>query len=403
MALALPATSIATASTYLEGAVDVTLRNRMLFGWLDKAGRIRRDATGKDYNWLIQFKNAQAQPYTPGQQINFNNDNYNIAAAVTPEWFYTSSGMDVTDELMNAGSTAIVNNYFERVKLLAQAMEIYIAKSIYANANVASGANRIIGFQTICQRSQSIATGTADRIAPPKSGITYAGIDLSLGSQGGSWSNNIPTALQMNTNLGTDWPDGQGDPTNAYDGTSPRLYNENTTAWITPGGTSASNWLTNCIAMLSRANTDLRMNTVESMMPNIHLSGAERHQAIKDVLRLSFRDTMQHDASKDLGYYTSLDFEGAAIDLDHECPADRTFSICAASLEVFFFGMPNDTKARTTAGISDNAQRITGGIFATYGPERPPGSLQTVWLMFAGGNSRFQPRYFVCHKDWTIN
>lgn len=401
MSLALPATSIATASQYLEGATDVTLRKRLLMGWLDKAGRIRRNATGKDYNWLIKFKNAQAQPYTPGQPINFNNDNYNIAASVTPEWFFTSSGMDVTDELMNSGSVAIVQNYFQRVKELASAMEIYIAKALYTDAATAAGASRPIGLGTICKKSLSITTDNTCRVAAPISGATYAGIDLSLGSQGGSWSTNA--AVKMNPNLGTDWPDGQGDPTNAYDGTSPRLYNENTSRWASlTASATTSDWRTNCISMLSRANTDLRMNSTESMMPNIHLSGSERHQAIKDALRLSFRDMMTtNKASENLGYYETLDFEGAAIELDHECPADRTYSICAESIEVFFFGMPNDSKARD-AGMSPNAQRITGGIFATYGPERPAGSLQTVWLLFAGGNTRFQPKWVVCHKDWTV-
>jgi hypothetical protein len=206
----------------------------------------------------------------------------------------------------------------------------------------------------------------------------------------------------MNAALATDWPDGQGDPTNAYDGTSPRLYNENTVRWADQSASAAnSTWRTNCIAMLSRANTDLRMNSVESMMPNIHISGSQRHQDIKDALRTSFRDTMVHDASKDLGYYSTLDFEGAAIELDHECPSDRTYSICAASMEIMFFGMPNDAKARDAGGVSANTQRITGGIFATYGPERPAGSLQTVWLMFAGGNTRLNPKWIVCHKDWT--
>ena len=401
MANALPATDISQASTYLEGAVDITLRNRFLTGWLDKAGRIKRDATGKDYNWLIEFKETQAQPYTPYQQLNFNNDNFNVAASVTPEWFYTSSGMDVTEQLTNSGPSTILNNYKRRVTKLARAMEIYVAKALYSDNAAAAGANRLIGLATLCKKSLSISTTNADRIAPPLSGVTYAGLDLSLGSQGGTWSNNTATAYQMNTHLGNDWPDGQGDPSNAYDGTSPRLYNENSTCWATPGTPGSSNWRTNCIAMLSRANTDLRMNTLESMMPNIHLSGAERYQSIKDKLREAFRDIMTtHKASEDLGYYQTLDFEGAAISLDHECPSDRTYSLCAAAMELFFYGQPNDAKAQE-AGMSSDAQRVTGGIYSTYGPERPAGSLQTVWLMFAGGNTRYQPKWMVCHKDWT--
>jgi len=402
MAQALPATDIAQASTYLRGAVDATLRKRLLTGWLDKAGRISRHAEGKDWNWLIEYKEMTARPYSPGQTLNFNNDNFNITASVTPEWWFVDSGQDVTERLMNTGPSTILNNYKRRLPKMARAMSTYLAKALYADAATAAGANRPIGLGTFAKKSLSITTDTTCRVAAPIAGTTYAGLDISLGSQGGSWSGNTPVAIRMNPNLGSDWPDGQGDPSNAYDATSPRLYNENTNRWFDlTASAAASNWRTNCIAMLSRANTDLRMNSLDSMMPNIHISGSERYQNIKDKLRESYRDIMNHQASNDLGYHNVISFEDSAIEMDHECPSDRTYSVCAQSMELYFYGEATD-EGKAALQVSDDSQGIPGGIFTTFGPERPAGSLQTVWIMLAGGNTRYQPRWIVVHKDFTV-
>ncbi|MDE2467569.1 MAG: hypothetical protein KGL35_02190, partial [Bradyrhizobium sp.] len=292
MVAALSPVQVVQASTYLKGATDVTLRRRLLMGWLDKAGRINRNATGKDLNWLIKFKNATASPYVPYNPLSFSNDNYWAHLSVTNEWWSTTSGMDITERLTNTGPSAIVNSYEDRYKELATAMEIYIAQSLYMDYNGA-GSGRPAGLATIAKGDTTIACTNADRLRAPLAGAgTYAGIDIGLGSQGGSWSNNLTGAVQnpMSTHLGTDWPDGQGDASNAYDGTSPRLYNENSSRWADPSAAAAnSTWRANCIAMLSRANTDLRQNSLASMMPNIHVSGAQRHQDVKDKMRESYR------------------------------------------------------------------------------------------------------------------
>ena len=391
-------TDLATASKFLKGATEVTLRQRLLPRFLDEEGRINRNADGKDLNWLIEYKLPVAQPYTPGQQLNFNNDNYNLQASITPEWMVATSGMNYTDIQTNSGSVAILNNYLRRGIIMTQAMQIKFAKDLYANAN--TNPKSMIGVGTLVQHQNCT---TADRLALPATGVIYGGLQLTQGAYGGSWSSQNPTALQMNTSLGTDWPDGQGSPDQLYDCTTPRLYNENTNQWANPGASAvAGNWLTNCLQMLSRANTDLSMNSVKTMMPNIHLGGAYRIQAVKDQLRSSFRDTMMNNrAAENLGYYDAYNYEGSAIDVDHECPADRTYSLCAASMDIFFYGNPADGGGRLAAAVGDTAGAVTGGIFTVFGPERIPGSLDWAWIMVAGGNVRYNPKWVVCHKDFT--
>ena len=128
-------------------------------------------------------------------------------------------------------------------------------------------------------------------------------------------------------------------------------------------------------------------------------------QNIKDALRLAFRDThTTNEAAKTLGYYNELDFEGAVITVDHECPTDRTISLCAASMDLNFYGESSGEGgaegARQGYG-GTNSQVITGGIYTVFGPERPAGSLETVWIMIAGGQARYNPKWHACHKDFT--
>lgn len=405
MAFAFAGTDLATASKFLKDATEVTLRDRLLPRFLDEEGRINRNADGKDLNWLIEYKLPVAQPYT-GQQLSFANDNYNLSASVTPEWMIATQGMNIRDIKMNSGSAQIMDNYTRRGMIMMQAMQVKFAKDLYSDALV--NTKSLIGIGTLCRRSTTLVCTNADRIAVPLAGVTYAGLTLAPGSYGGSWSNNLTgLTTQMSTVLGSDWPDGQGSPDQMYDGTTPRLYNENTNRWTDLTSAAAnSSWHVNCIPMISRANTDLGMNSVKTMMPNIHVSGAQRHQDAKDSLRLSFRDTMYNNkAAENLGYHEALNYEGAAIVKDHECPADRTYSVCAASMEIFFYGNAGagggSSAAAESNGGSLMTDGVTGGIYTVFGPERIPGTVDWAWIMLAGGNSRYQPKWVACHKDFT--
>lgn len=408
MTYALPQTDIATASKYLADATDVTVRKRILPAFLDEEGRVNRNATGKDLNWVIDYKQPVAVPYT-GQQLTFNNDNFLLPASVVPAFWINTSGMNYIDITMNSGPTMIVNNYLARAKKMVLSMEIKLAKDLYSYAP--TNTKSIIGITTLTARNQTLLCTNADRMAVPIAGAQYAGLLLQQGSYGGSWSNVIPTAQQMSTVLGSDWPDGQGSPDQLYDCTTPRLYNENTNQWLSPPGTAAANgsWAVNCIAMLSRANTDLGQNSVKTMMPNIHLSGSGRHQAVKDALRTAFRDTqMNGRAAEMLGYYDAMNYENAAIATDHECPADRTLSVCAASMDLHFYGENSEeagSGAKVASGMASdggsNSQTITGGIYTMFGPTHVPGSLDWVWIIVAGGFSRYNPKWVACHKDYT--
>lgn len=404
MTYALQGTDIATASMFLKDATDVTMRRRMLLAFLEEEGRINRNATGKDLNWRINYKLPIAVPYTQGDTLNFNNDNFLLSASTVPAFWIDTSGMNFIDIKMNTGSVQIVDNYMQRGRLMLTAMQVKLAKDMYSYAP--TNPKGLIGINTLFARSTTLVCTNADRLAVPLAGVTYAGLQLAPAAYGGSWSNVIPTAQQMSTVLGSDWPDGQGSPDQVYDCTTPRLYNENTNQWTATPGTAAANgsWAVNCIPMISRANTDLGQNTVKTMMPNIHFSGSSRHQSIKDSLRLSFRDTQQNNRSAEmLGYTDTINYEGAAIATDHEVPADRTISVCAASMDLLFYPADSSEGAQGVQQVTGggDGQAITGGIYTIFGPTHIPGSLDWVWIMVAGGQARYNPKWAVCMKDFT--
>ena len=170
MTFATQPTDISTAPKYLKGATDVTLRQRLLPRFLDEEGRITRDATGKDLNWLIKYKLPVAVPYVQGQPLNFSNDNFNLVGTVTPEFMVATSGMNFTEVLMNSGPTQIVNNLLARGPMLLEAMQVKFAKDLYSDANV--NLRSIIGLGTLVRRSTTLVCTNADRIAVPLAGTT---------------------------------------------------------------------------------------------------------------------------------------------------------------------------------------------------------------------------------------
>src|SRR5690348_16003155 len=117
---ALNSTQIAQAGTYLEGAVNAILRRRPSLGMLDRVGRVNRNFEGKDWNWSLEYRALEAQPYTPFQEFDFFDTNLHLPIAVQPVFWAVPSALDITQIMMNRGPSAIVNQYNERMPKLAE-------------------------------------------------------------------------------------------------------------------------------------------------------------------------------------------------------------------------------------------------------------------------------------------
>lgn len=399
----------AQASTYFKGATNAILRKRPLTAWADVSGRVNRNFQGKDMNWLIEYMALEAQPYVPFQQGDFYDVNYHLQMAVQPVFWKLDSGMDITQIMMNTGPAQLVDLYNDRMRKLAEGMEIRFGKSLYNDVNSTEpgqGSKYMTGLMTFAHKSATVGVVTnAHRMAAPDETVIYAGQSIGLGSHGGSWSANLPAASRLNPILGTDYPDGQADASQRYDVTSPRLYNDMTNQWTNPGAAAANGtWRDNCLEMLSQADTDLKAFSVDAVMPNVHHSGSLRYQAIKSAMRSAFRYTMNpHGQSVNLGYPEVLDFEGAALTVDHECPAQFTFSLCEKSFEIDFYSGESVGAATAEAQELGGERIVTGGIYVLLGPTRDPRGGAWLFMIFAGGQIRWMPKYITIHGDFVNN
>lgn len=407
--LALNSTQIAQASNYLSGAVNAIIRKRPFLGMLDRVGRVNRNFEGKDMNWLLKYRALVAEPYVPFQDFDFKDTNLHLPLAINPVFWSVPSALDITQRMMNSGPSALINQFNDRMKECCEAMEITTATGMYNDANSAvagSGSQYLTGLGTFAHRSHTLTPTNADRIAAPDETVSYGGQSIGLGTHGGQWSSStIAGQDRMSSVLGTDWPDGVSSPDQRYDVSAPRLYNEKTNQWANAGSAVGdSNWRTNCIPMLSRAGTDLAQISVGSMMPNIHLSGSGRHQDVKDAMRTSFRYTMAPNGqSANLGYPEVIEFEGAGLAQDAACPPQYTFSVCYKSCQADFYGADTVNEQASAQQQTAGETTVTGGIYVLLGPQRDPRSGATLFLVFAGGQVRWTPRYVTIHGNWVNN
>lgn len=406
---ALSSTQVAQASNYLKGAVDVTLRSRPLLGMLDANGRIDRNYQGKDWNWNLEYRALESQPYTPFQEFDFYDTNMWLPVAVQPVFWSVPSALDITQRWMNSGQSQIVDQFNTRMPQMARGMQIGTAKALYNDVNSTSsgqGKDYMTGLMTFAHKSKAQYSGTsyADRLAPPDETVLYGGLSIGLGSQGGSWSNTGPTP-HLCTLINSDWPDGTSGDDQRYDVTSPRLYNYNTNQWNTPGAApAAGTWRTNCLFMLSRANTDLGQISVPSMIPNVHMCGSDMKQAVMDQIRTAFRYTMQPSGqAANLGYPEGLEYEQGVLVQDASCPAGYVFSLNYMALTAAFYGADQVQEKSPEGQEMAGEQMVTGGIYVMLGPTRDPRGGAYLFLMIAGGQMRWTPRWITIHGDWVNN
>ena len=399
----------AQASSFFKGATNAILRKRPLTAWADAAGNVNRDFEGKDMNWLIEYRALEAEAYVPFQQGDFVDVNYHLPMAVTPVFWKKDSGMDITQIMQNTGPSSLVDLYNDRMRKLAEAMEIRFSRSLYNDVNSAAsgqGAQYMTGLGTFAKKSALYGAVTnACRMAAPNETVLYAGQSIGLGSHGGTWSSDMVAAARLNPLLGTDYPNGTPDDSQRYDVTAPRLYNDNTNQWNAPGSAAANEtWRNNCLEMLSQADTDLKAVSVDAVMPTIHHSGSQRYQAIKSALRTSFRYTMNpHGQSVNLGYPEVLDFEGAAITVDSMCPANFTFSLCEKSFGIDFYSGESVSANTAVAQMVGGEPIVTGGIYVLLGPTRDPRGGAWLFMILAGGQIRWMPKYLTVHGDFVNN
>jgi hypothetical protein len=275
---------------------------------------------------------------------------------------------------MNSGSTQITDEYREKTKRLLKRINQVLCGELYIDGYAANNTNRLCGVNSFLGDNGS--TVAADRLAVPSD--TYAGKSTALDALGvGGYSANAPAARQYNTALANDFPLGQGPA--EYDYLSPLLVNYTSTAWKS----GQASWLDNCEEVLRFtriAQTHRGAMAEDESAPFVHMLGSDLYFDFLTFYSARNRQIVPHKAADNLGFGDTMNFEGAMVHHEYDCPASEGYGIVPTMIELFHVG--------------DN-------LFHAEGPEWSIERMAYLYLIYMFGNMRFQPRYFAKYAAYA--
>lgn len=352
-----------TARKWLKGAIDNTIRKRLLFRLAEEKGRISLGHDGYDMNWDIEFRESPISPYGDGGVLTFSRrDNYR---QLTLDWrgYKGTDLMTEKEYLMNSGAAAILRRYDKIIPNLLKALTNTFSGEWYVDGNATNNENRLHGLESFLGDAGN--TVAADRIAKPTD--TYAGRATTPASDGGSWSTDLGTGNYPNATLATDWPFGSGDV--QYDHMSPVLANISSTGW----GTGSTAWQDNCEIIFTLMTNWLTHKGGEDGKPDVHMLGLDLFSDFQTKQLAKQQIIIPHTKAQDLGIGNVLNFNGVMVASDFDVPAGYGYTLNTDQLELL---------------------SLDKVLFHQHGPTWDDRTCE--WLFQVGyfGNLRFNPKYF---------
>lgn len=357
-----------TAPRFLKGAIDSTIRERLILSLLRKRGRITTGHSGRDLTWDVEFKQPIVNAYGDGGVIDFSRHDLYRQLTLDVRGYVVTDMMTAKEKAMNAGDYAIIKRYDRIMPNLMKAIKDKFGSEVYLDGYAAGNENRLCGFNSFTGTG---TTASTDRIAKPDD--TYGGKDTDVGAQGGTWSATLST--KPNANIATDWPDGSGSA--EYDYLSPKLINWSaSTAW----GTGSATWIDNCERVIRQAKiwsvvTSGMGGAIELLIlsPDLFYGYANKQSTFKQIM-------VPHKEAEDLGFGDALNQEGLAIHYEFGITPSEGYGFNFSQMEL----------------MSWNSE-----LFTSVGPEYA--IQQDAWLFKVGffGNMKFNPKAFVKLNDYA--
>ena len=342
---------------------DTTVRKRLWLAMMKKRGKIRAGVAGS-----ISEMNPIDWKTAPVEDLDETTNPVYVPRDYLKWSSYDWKGKHVTDAMsymeflkLKDSPNTIVDRRLRIMKKQYAALEQWIGKQLYTDSTATGHTRDFDGIETAC----AALTGevlTGDIVAVPNG--TYQGISCAL-AQSGSWSADLTTS--PNHYINTDWPDGQGDPDYCY--RAPILANWSSNAW----GTEKTTWESNCQRVISRCATWIR-NTMSSestgkslfcMLSNDLMAG------FKNSLRASNLILTPHKEAETLGFGDVLNFEGAGIQSEPECPVNTGYIVDLDDVELNF---------------------ITPEMIHAFSVFNQESDLMWKWLAVTAGNLTLDPR-----------
>lgn len=356
----------AAAPKYLQGAVDLTIRKRLILAMLERRGLITTDYLGShEERFDVDWKDAPIESYGDGATVVYSRRDYLKQAAFDWRGYIGTDLMTLKEmEMAKPGPHVLVNRYKRILPKLTKGLRKQIGLEFYVDGYAAGNENRFCGIESFCGADTSYdSTGAdvADIIAKPSD--TYFGLSTAV-HQGGTWSANLTT--KPNANIAYDWPEGEGSP--EFDYWSPKLYNWGSTTWL---GGSDTTFVKNGPVCLRTMIQHLSLaSNVESASLYCVMAG-HLLRDFKTAMDTYKQTVLPHPEARDLGFPDVLNYEGLALQAEFGVPVNTFYACNVDTTELCI---------------------ISPKLINSKGPFWDPDSFSWKFAVYTFGNFKFLPK-----------
>lgn len=362
------ATVKATAPRYFKKASDLTMRRRLWLAMLERYGVVEYNADSFSTTWDVEYSEPEVRSYGDAGDQTFAEHDALQQLTVNVRGYTTTDKLTKKQRLMNKGKSQIYNLYEKKSKNLLKAIRKKFHRELYIDGYATNNDDRLIGIESFMGTDGNTVVG--DIVANPSD--TYGGLSTALGAISGSWDSDLATS--PNATIATDWPYGRGDV--EYDFIAPKPFNYGSSSW----SSGNTNWLDNCEDVLRTAGIVCATLTDDEDTPMVHMLDSKMYADFCTYWSARGRIIHPHKESEDLGFGRTLNFEGAMVHFEYDCPPGVGYGLSPTMMELFSM---EDT---------------------LFVPDGPSWSIEKkAWLYEVGffGNLRFQPKYFAKYANYA--
>ncbi len=359
------------SAKYSKELTDLTIRGRFLLAMLEARSRIN---LGIDWSfeekYPIDWKDAPVTSLGHGGGATYSPNDYTKLATQDLRGYLAPDQMHIKEQAMLGNSAArFVNRYKRIIPKLLKGVRQTIGLKFYGDGSASGAQDEFSGVETMMGVDVTAgdgSTGTdADDLIAFADG-SYNGLSTNLATAG-DWSDDLGAGDFPNDALGTDWPEGTGDP--EYDYWTPKHVNWSSTSWPSE---SANAWSDTGAFVLRRTAQWLRQTAGMEGETLVALLSGHMMTDFKDAQEAKLRTLAQHPEARDLGFPGVLEYDGIALKSEYGIPANTGYVLNLDEVEL----------------------GITGKKFiTTHGPLLDPDSLSYKWFAYTFGNFKFVPKF----------
>ncbi len=353
--------AVTTIPKWLKKVEDQTLRGSYFFNKLLDGGRVVKGESGSELVWNMKVRLPEVTPFANHGNIEYAPTEKHEIMRLPWRAYVATESMSMLDQEINKGPQAIVRLFNDKANDLRNAMQQNLQGECYKSGSSSGRTDRYHGLETGLDEG---TVTSADRVAAPNG--SYAQQSTVLQANGGFWSSDMGTP--NNVSIGTDWPDGNGDPD--YDCNSPILINTSSTNW----GTGSTDHRTNLFRAISQAQIWLKLLGSINAPKGLCVLDGWSFQGLRESQEAKLRMIQPAKSNTDIGLVGSqgaVYLDGLEIQPDFWCPHSTgyIFSMDRVSLHSLF----------------------SEGVFRSKGPiELATMAFSTIWALFTTGNIRFR-------------